>query len=296
MAAERVVLRAEAIESALHGGVRLLPMRFTIERGELVALFGPSGAGKSLLLALITGEVALEGGRLEVADFATMPELPNGRTLRTLTPASFLKRYAASFTRAVYMLEALGLSDRMEAPVSELSTGQRHMLRVGGALVQQAPLYLLDDPFEGADFERRRRLWNELDDRCRFGAAVLFSTRDPAVAERADRVLMLDEGRLIADDTPERLIAQQNATHIEIEVRDPEPVLEGLNGVEVRLEQLPDGYRLRLHAQDALALRLLQEGYGNITAVYVRPPNLEDAWQWLRLKTRTQKPPLKRQE
>jgi len=289
------VLRADAIESAAHGGVAIQPMRFVVARGELVALFGPSGAGKSLLLALIAGEAALEDGRLEVADFAIMPDLPEGRALRTATPLSFLKRYAPSLTRAVYMLEVLGLGERMETPLGELSDGQRHMLRVGGALVQQTPLYLLDDPFDGADFERRRRLWNELDDRCRFGAAVLFSTRDPAIAERADRVLMLDEGRLIADDAPERLIAEQEATEIEIEARDPEPILEGVGDVELRVERLPDGYRLRLHAPDALALRLLQEGYGNIRAIYVRPPTLEDAWQWLRLKARTQKTLLKQE-
>lgn len=287
------MLRAEGIESALHGGVCILPMQFTIERGELVALFGPSGSGKSLLLALIAGEVSLAGGRLEVADCATMPDLPEGRALRAATPASFLKRYAASFTRAVYLLEVLGLGERMETPLTELSDGQRHLLRVGGALAQHAPLYLLDDPFEYADFERRRRLWNELDDRCRFGAAVLLTTRDPAIAERADRVLMLDDGRLIADDAPERLIAEQDATEIELEARDPEPILEGLPDIELRIEQLHDGYRLRLHADDALALRLLQEGYGNIRAVYVRPPTLEDAWQWLRLKARTHKTPLK---
>ncbi|OYT68882.1 MAG: hypothetical protein CFK49_02290 [Armatimonadetes bacterium JP3_11] len=289
MAAERVVLRAESIESALHGGVCILPMRFEIARGELVALFGPSGSGKSLLLALIAGEVALEGGRLEVADFASMPDLPEGRALRSTTPLGFLKRYAPSLTRAVYLLEVLGLGERMETPLTELSDGQRHMLRVGGALVQQVPLYLLDDPFEGADFERRRRLWNELDDRCRFGAAVLFATRDPAIAERADRVLMLDDGRLLADAAPEYLLAEQEATEIEVEAQDPEPLLEGVARMDLRIEQLPDGYRLRLHASDALALRLLQEGYGNIRAIYVRPPNLEDAWQWLRLKARTQK-------
>ncbi len=291
MASERVVLRAEGIESAQRSGVGILPMDIAIERGELVALFGPSGAGKSLLLALIAGEVALEGGRLEVADFAVMPELPEGRALRTVTPLSFLKRYAPSLTRAIYMLEVLGVGERVETPLSELSDGQRHILRVGGALAQHAPLYLLDDPFEYADFERRRRLWNELDDRCRFGAAVLFTTRDPAIAERADRVLMLDEGLLLADDAPERLIAEQEATAIEIEARDPEPILEGLSDVELRIEQLPDGYRLRLHADDALALRLLQEGYGNIRAIYVRLPTLEDAWQWLRLKARTRRKP-----
>ncbi|MGQ9656889.1 MAG: ATP-binding cassette domain-containing protein [Fimbriimonadales bacterium] len=289
MSTERVVLRATEIESAMRGGVRIAPMRFSIERGELVALFGPSGAGKSLLLALIAGEVALEGGRLEVADFATMPELPEGRALRTTTPANFLKRYAPSFTRAVYLLEVLGLGEAMDAPLSELSAGQRHMLRVGSALAQHAPLYLLDDPFDRADFERRRRLWHELDERCRFGAAVLLATRDPSIAERADRVLMLDNGRLLADDAPERLLAEQEATELEIEACDPEPILDGLQGVEVRIEPLHDGYRLRLYAPDTLALQLLQHGYGNIRAVYVRPPTLEDAWQWLRLRTRALK-------
>ncbi len=286
---ERVVLRADAIESAAHGGVAIQPMRFVVARGELVAVFGPSGAGKSLLLALLAGEVALEGGRLEIADFAEMPPLPEGRALRQTTPANFLKRYAHSWTRAIYMLELLGLGEQMDAPLTVLSEGQRHMLRVGGALVQHAPLYLLDEPFAGADFERRRRLWQELDERCRFGAAVLFTTRDPAIAERADRVLMLDEGRLIADDAPERLLAEQDATTLEIEAADPEPILEGLSGVEVRVESLPNGYRLRLHADDSLALRLLQEGYGNIRAICVQPPTLEDAWQWYRLKARTRK-------
>lgn len=289
MGSDRIVLRAEAIESAPHGGVCIAPMRFTLRRGELVAVFGPSGAGKSLLLALLAGEVALEGGRLEIADFATMPDLPEGRALRHTTVASFLKRYAPSWTRAIYMLELLGLGERMETPLAELSEGQRQMLRVGCALVQQVPLYLLDGPFEGADFERRRRVWNELDERCRFGAAVLFTTRDATLAERADRVLMLDEGRLIADDTPERLIAEQHATVLEIEAVDPEPIVEGLKGVELHIEALADGFRLRLQADDTFALHLLQEGYGNIRAIYVRRPSLEDAWHFLRLQTRTQK-------
>jgi ABC-type multidrug transport system ATPase subunit len=73
---------------------------------------------------------------------------------------------------------------------------------LAAALAQHAPLYLLDDPFDRADFERRRRLWHELDDRCRFGAAVLFSTRDPAIAERADRVLMLDRRTPASPTTP----------------------------------------------------------------------------------------------
>ncbi len=290
MRSESLVLNAESVRSPCYGGVQIDRLDMGVYRGELVALFGPSGAGKSLLLALIAGEVALEGGILESVDPATMPELPQGRALRTTTPESLIRRYASSWTRAIYLLEVLGLGDAMETPLAELSDGQRGLLQVGCALAQNSPLYLLDDPFDYADFERRRRLWAELDDRCRFGSAVLFTTRDPQVARRADRVVMLDRGRLIADDAPQRLIQGLNATRVEVETDNPDTVLPMLEGVELRVYELSDGYRLTLYAPDALALKLLQMGYGQVRAVQIHEPDLADAWQWFHLQSRANTP------
>ncbi|MCS7064788.1 MAG: ATP-binding cassette domain-containing protein [Fimbriimonadales bacterium] len=286
MSNETLLLHAEGIFSELVGEFRLHPMSFDIYRGECVALFGPSGCGKSLLLALIAGEIGLEAGVLECADFARMPDLPTGRAAFNLTPNKWMKRYASSWSRAVYLLELLGLSECVDAPIGELSAGERAMLQVGGALAQQAWLYLLDDPFDKADFERARRLWMELEDRCRFGAAVLFATRDPAVARHADRVLMLHHGCLIAFDAPDNLLRELQATRLEIETTDPQPLLDTIGEVELRIVEQGDGYRLSLFADDALALRLLQEGYGNVRAVYLREPNLADAWQYFALRRR----------
>ena len=283
---DAILLHAEDILSKQVGDFRLQPMSFEIYRGECVALFGPSGCGKSLLLALIAGEVAMEAGVLECADFARMPDLPSGRAAFNLTPNKWMKRHAFSWSRAVYLLELLGLGEQLDTPIAELSAGERAMLQVGGALAQQALLYLLDDPFDKADFERARRLWMELEDRCRFGAAVLFATRDPAVARRADRVLMLHRGRLLAYDTPDHLIREMHATRLEIETIDPQPVIDALGEVEFHIAEQGDGYRLSLCADDALALRLLQEGYGNVRAVYLREPTLADAWQYFALRHR----------
>ncbi|MEN3000997.1 MAG: ABC transporter ATP-binding protein [Armatimonadota bacterium] len=283
---ETALLHAVEIVSEPVGGFRLQPMSFDLYRGECVAIFGPSGCGKSLLLALLAGEIALEAGLLECADFATMPALPSERAARSMTPAKWMKQYASSRARAVYLLELLGLGERIDTPIAELSAGERAMLQVGGALAQQAYLYLLDDPFDKADFERRRRLWMELEDRCRFGAAVLFSTRDPALARHADRVLMLHRGYLIAFDTPDRLLHGLQATRLEIETTNPETLIDTLGEVEFRIVQQEDGYRLSLFAEDALAVRLLQEGYGTVRAVYLREPTLADAWQFYALRHR----------
>ncbi|MER3558190.1 MAG: hypothetical protein C4336_01030, partial [Armatimonadota bacterium] len=160
MRSERLLLRARQIESAPHAGISIAPMDFQVERGELVAVFGPAGSGKSLLLGLIAGEVPLEAGVLECADVATIPDLIPTRSMRTATPISLLKRYAESWTRAVYLIELFGLGAYMETPVGQLSTSQRAMLQVACALAQRGPLYLLDDPFDRADFEQVRRLWS----------------------------------------------------------------------------------------------------------------------------------------
>jgi ABC-type multidrug transport system ATPase subunit len=283
---ETLLLQAEEVASEAVGEFRLQPMSFEIYRGECVALFGPSGSGKSLLLALIAGEIELESGTLICADFASMPALPTGRAALTMTPAKWMKRHASTWARAVYLLELLGLGERLDTPISELSSGERAMLQVSGALAQRADLYLLDDPFDKADFERVRRLWMELEDRCRFGAAVLFSTRDPAIARRADRVLMLHRGHMMAFDTPDNLLRDTKATRLEIETLDPQPVLDTLGAVELHIMEQDDGYRLSLSADDTLALRLLQEGYGTIRGVYIREPTLADAWQYFALRHR----------
>ncbi len=283
---ETLLLYAEGITSERVGNFCLQPMSFEVHRGECVALFGPSGSGKSLLLALIAGEFGLESGVLECADFAKMPELPTGRPAFTITPSKWMKRHASSWTRAVYLLELLGLGEQVDTPIAGLSAGERAMLQVGGALAQQARLYLLDDPFDKADFERRRRLWMELEERCRFGAAVLFATRDPAIARHADRVLMLHQGRLIAFDTPDHLLRELHATRLEIETTDPQLIIDMLGEVEFRIIEQGDGYRLSLFADDALALQLLQQGYGNVRAVYLREPTLADAWQYFALRHR----------
>lgn len=286
MRSETILLKARDLCAAPDNARGLRNLSFEVWAGEIIAVFGPSGSGKSLLIQALSDELELSGGALECADFAVPPPLPATRMGRPPSPANYLKRYAHSLSRSVYLMELFGLSARADQPVQNLSDGERAMLQLAAAFSQNKPLYFLDDPFDRADFERFRRLWQEMEDRCRFNSAVLFTTRNPEVAARADRVLMLHEGQLIAQGEPEELMREASAKRIEIETDEPDKVSRLLEPVEVRILDQGDHFRLSLYADDDLALRLLKEGYGQVRAVVIQKPSLSDAWHLFVLKNR----------
>lgn len=287
MKGETVVLRAVGLRAeAGNHAMRLPELSFTLYAGEFAALFGPSGCGKSRLFGVLTEAVPLLNGKLECTDYSAMPALTLPRAGRATTLAGFLKKQASSWSKAIYLLELFGLGDKMDFPLSVLSTGETACLRIAAAFANPAPLYLLDDPFDLIDFEQRRRLLEEIEDRCRFGSTVFFTTRSPDIAACADRVIMLNEGQITADDTPENLLRETRATRIEIESDQPEQVSQLLAPVEVRIAEHDHGFRLSTFAEDELALQLLREGYGSVRTVFLQQPTLADAWHWFALQNR----------
>lgn len=290
MKGESVVLRANGLQAQVGNNVlSLQDISFRLYAGEFVALFGPSGSGKSLLLGVLTESVALLNGTLECADYSTMPVLPSLRGGRAPTLAGFLKRHAGSWSRANYLLELFGLGGKMDFPLNRLSTGELACLKLSAAFAKSSPLYLIEDPFDHVDFERGRRLLQVMDERCRFGSAVLFTTRNPDIAACADRVIMMNEGQFIADDTPENLLRENRATRIEIESDQPEQVSQLLAPVEMRVTEHDYGFRMSVYAEDELALQLLKEGYGSVRMVFLQQPTLADAWHWFALLNRSKK-------
>lgn len=290
MKGEAVVLRASSLQAeAGSHALRLHDLSFTLYAGEFVALFGPSGCGKSLLFGVLTESASLLGGKLECTDYAALPVLPTVRVGRIPTPASFLRKQASTWSRAVYLLELFGLGDKMDAPLTMLSTGEIACLRLASTFAKPVPLYLLDDLFDNIDFERTRRLLEEIHDRCRFGATVFYTTRNPESAAYADRVLLMNEGQILADDTPENLLRETRATRIEIESDEPQQVSQLLSPIEVRITEYDDGFRLSTFAEDELALQLFRDGYGSVRTVFLQQPTLADAWHWFALQKRNRK-------
>jgi ABC-2 type transport system ATP-binding protein len=200
----------------------------TVERGELVALLGPNGAGKSTTLRMLTTLIAPTSGTARVAghDVTTEPRAVRRRIgytgqgngaghqqrgrdeLVTQGRAYGLDR-AAARERAAALVESLDLSAVADRKVSTLSGGQRRRLDIAMGLIHAPDLLFLDEPSTGLDPQNRANLQAHVVAlRERWGTTVVLTTHYLDEADSlAERVVVIDHGAVVADDTPDRLKA-----------------------------------------------------------------------------------------
>jgi ABC-2 type transport system ATP-binding protein len=200
-------------------------LSFTSGRGEVTGLLGPSGCGKSTLMRAIVGVQVVTGGSVEVLG------LPAGdRRLRDrvgyvtqapsvyddLTVAENLRFFArvlgAPAGEVDRCIEAVALGSCRDQVVSRLSGGQRSRASLAVALLGSPELLVLDEPTVGLDPVLRRDLWAMFHDLADAGTGVLVSSHVMDEAERCDRLLLMREGRLLADDAPSALL-ERTRTH-----------------------------------------------------------------------------------
>ncbi len=194
----------------------------SVVEGELVAFLGPNGAGKSTCLRILTTLLAPTGGTARVAGHDVQHEPAAVRRkigyIGQGNGAGYYHRvsdelvtqgraygldWAAARRRADELLEAFGLTALAKRNAGSLSGGQRRRLDVAMGLVHEPPLLFLDEPTTGLDPQNRANLWTYvLDVRRRFGTTVVLTTHYLEEADAmAERVLVIDDGRLIADGT-----------------------------------------------------------------------------------------------
>jgi ABC-type multidrug transport system ATPase subunit len=185
----------------------LAPTDVELAPGETVALVGPNGAGKSTLLALLAGALEPSEGLVEV--HATVGWVPQ-------RPAHYAKLSAREnlelFARLQGVRDARGaaaaLLDRFSLPTAsrpsgELSVGNRQRLNVALSLLGEPRVLLLDEPTAALDPGQRRRVWEVVNALRGEGGAVCFSTQNLEEVEHADRVLVLQDGRIVSSSVEE---------------------------------------------------------------------------------------------
>ena len=207
-----------------YGGRRVVDgLSFGAEAGELLALLGPNGAGKTTTVEILEGYRQSDAGRVEVLGLdptrgraALRPRvglmLQQGGVYPAATPSEML-RLAAGFFRnprdPAELLQLVGLEDAARTRFRRLSGGQKQRLLLALALVGRPELLFLDEPTAAMDPQARRATWQIIQAQRAAGVTILLTTHFMDEAQRlADRVAIIDGGRLVALDSPTSLLTQ----------------------------------------------------------------------------------------
>lgn len=217
----RIYGKGEARVAALDG------VSFDIMRGEFVAIIGSSGSGKSTLMNLLgaldrpsSGQITIGGKELakrskrQQADFRNkivgfvfqqFQLMPRKSALKNvMMPMQFRRpRFPNEKERAVKALQAVGLADRMDHKPTELSGGQQQRVAIARALVGEPEILLADEPTGALDSKTSEDIMALLHELNADGQTVIIITHDPEVAEAAQRVITLKDGKIISDRVAE---------------------------------------------------------------------------------------------
>ncbi|MFN7107481.1 MAG: ABC transporter ATP-binding protein [Brevundimonas sp.] len=220
------LLSLEKVQARLGKAVVLDRVDLSVAAGEVVALCGPNGAGKSSVIRAAVGLLATTGGQVRLggtqitnlshrqrAERAAY--LPQERRIAWNLPAVEVAALGASFlsgaeslARARVALEEVGAGHLADRGVAEMSGGERARVLLARALVVDAPLLLADEPIAGLDPDAQRLVLERLRARADGGAGVLVSLHDLTLAAAvADRVVVLDQGCVVADAQPMEALA-----------------------------------------------------------------------------------------
>ena len=213
------------------GAVRALDgVSFDIEPGEFFGLLGPNGAGKTTLISILAGLARASGGRVLVQGHDVVEDYAEARKALGIVPQElvfdpfFTVREALRIQSGYFgvrnndawideLLENLGLADKANANMRQLSGGMKRRVLVAQALVHRPPVIVLDEPTAGVDVELRQTLWQFIARLNREGHAVLLTTHYLEEAEAlCSRIAMLKLGRVVALDRTSQLLAGKAST------------------------------------------------------------------------------------
>jgi daunorubicin resistance ABC transporter ATP-binding subunit len=278
---------------------------FEVPPGSVFGLLGPNGAGKSTAIRILTTILRPSGGHAEVlgrdvvresqavrrliglaGQYAAVDQNLTGReNLRLIGKLTHLHRPRIR-PRAGELLDRFDLAGAADRPVRTYSGGMRRRLDVAAALVPDPPVLFLDEPTTGLDPQSRNALWELIRELVRDGTTVLLTTQYLEEADRlAERVAVVDEGRIIVDDTPAALKARLGNTVVELDMAAEARALQAASVLTGRFPEVPEreGTRLRMASRDGSALLLdvlhVLDANGLVPrSVAVRESSLDDVF------------------
>ena len=226
--AEQSAVALDRLRVVRGGRLVLDDVSLEVARGSVTGLLGPSGCGKSTLMRSVVGVQVVAGGEVRVLGRpAGSPPLRQLVGYVTQAPSVYADltvrenlRYFAAILGAPRsdvdrVIDEVGLTDHAEAVVGRLSGGQEARVSLAAALLGEPELLVLDEPTVGLDPVLRRDLWQLFRGLAARGTTILVSSHVMDEAAQCDRLLLMRDGRLLADDTLQGLLDRTGTTDVE---------------------------------------------------------------------------------
>jgi ABC-2 type transport system ATP-binding protein len=283
-----------------------------VARGEVFGLLGPNGAGKTTTISMLTGLLDPSGGEITVGGLDLQEHTKEVKAMMGLVPQEMAlymtlsARQNLTFFGRTYglkgkelrqrvdeVLEMIGLTDRADDAVEDYSGGMKRRVNIGAGLLHKPEILFLDEPTVGVDPQSRNAIFESVETLNRAGMSVIYTTHYMEEAQRlCHRVAIVDEGTLIALDTPSALIRSLGGGVVLLSVASSAP-----EDLAQRIAQAPavkstarsDG-KLKietLRLQEALisTLDITNQLDVPITGLEILEPNLESVFLHLTGKT-----------
>jgi ABC-2 type transport system ATP-binding protein len=306
----RSVIEVNGLTKYFGDRAAVVDVTFSVPRGQVLGFLGPNGAGKSTTMRILTGYLSASGGTASIAGYDVFD-----RSLEVRRRVGYLPELAPLYNemrvdgylalmcklrgvpparrerRIDYAIAACGLADRRHEIIGRLSKGLRQRVGLAQAVVHDPDVLILDEPTAGLDPAQTRETRSLIGELGRQHTVILSSHILPEVSATCERVIIINQGHLVADDSPRNLsrrLSEGRAQQVEAVIRgtsdDIENRLRSLPGVQqVQMSEPDDGERQLVvtgqasDLEDAVAKTVIGAGMG-LRELHSRALTLEDVF------------------
>jgi ABC-2 type transport system ATP-binding protein len=218
-----VILEVQNIRKSYGDKVAVDGISFEVKKGEIFGILGPNGAGKTTTLEMIETLREIDDGTIKVAGLDVAKHAQKVKYIIGVQPQSpafmdkvtlveQLEQLASAYGQRVnakHLLAEVGLTEKASSYTEDLSGGQRQRFSIAASLVHKPKVFFMDEPTTGLDPQARHNLWELVRQTRDKGTTIVLTTHYMEEAEvLCDRVAIMDNGKIIALDTPQRLVKQ----------------------------------------------------------------------------------------